>query len=147
MLCCAIYQIRHGQVRTRDIWGKGSQMLYFSLKSLFWVGHYYHLIILVIFSPWWQEKSYQMNNCNCSLSIHFSFLNSDVIHMHACTVAYSCLVRLSLCCEGILVCKLKHCLKITCSNIHQLLASTMNTSSNIAIEEVQYCFAKLNLNS
>ena len=59
--------------------------------------------------------------------------------MHSNILLFS---RLSLYCEGILVCKLKHCLKITCSNIHQLLASTMNPSSNIAIEEVQCCFAK-----
>ena len=54
--------------------------------------------------------------------------------------------RLSLYCEGILVCKLEHCPKSHGAIFINYWASTMNPSSNIAIEKIQCCFAKLNLN-
>ena len=61
-------------------------------------GTHYCELATVIISLWQfslhddKERSFRLNDCNHSLSIHFSFLNSNGIHANECMLIHRCLL-------------------------------------------------------
>ena len=67
---------------------EGRQVLYFDSTPLF------ELATVIILSSWQfslhdgGERNHRLNDCNCLLSIHFSFLNVNGLRAHVCTVIH-----------------------------------------------------------